>query len=452
MRSNNTQSEKRTGEDAAIVLIARVWFIAASIGTQSILAWTLAPEGRGAYAVCFIFGTLFGVLFTCGTDRGAQYSVMSRGLTVSQAASAAAVIAVTGSIAAMGLGWFLIHTPFSFFQKAATSDFELSLLLIPLSLLNTVFMLQMNGLKRFVARGVIVVIQTTTTLALSAVFLGLLGLGVKGALWAQAIGLALGIALQVRDLSGHCGFTVALPQWQQLRPILFYGARFFVARLGAMVNLQLGVIFLALVASQNEIGLFSAASALAVRTLIIPESIEVSILPRIYAELERRHDLVGRAIRITGLFMGVTLGFLVIVSVPLVDILLSPQFLPAVPLIWILVPGIFALGWSTILMGYFRATNRPGLISWCIWTGLVVSATLLVVLYPHMGVSAAAWALTLGFAVRAVALIVCYHRISGAGVVETFRPQYDDLVLLNGYAGRMRTRLSTLGRARHERT
>ena len=284
--------------------------------------------------------------------------------------------------------------------------------------------------------------------ALSAVFLGLLGLGVKGALWAQAIGLALGIALQVRDLSGHCGYTVALPRWRQLRPILFYGIRYFVARLGTMVNQQLGVILLALVASQDEIGLFAAASALAVRTLIIPESIEISILPRISVESERRKDLVGRAIRISSLFMGVTLGLLVVVSVPLVNILLSPQFLVAVPLIWILVPGIFVQGWSTILMGYFRAVNRPGVVSWCIWAGLVVNASLLLVLYPHMGVSAAAWALALGFAVRAVALMVCYHRISGAGVVETFWPQLEDMALIRSSTGRVYARLTAMGTGR----
>ena len=437
--------------DSVIVLATRVWFVVANIGTQSMLAWMLLPGGRGSYAVCFLFGTLFGVIFTIGTDRAAQHFVMTKELSVSQGASAATIIAVTGSTIAMGLGWFLIHTQISFFQKAEISDFELSLLLIPSYILNIFFRLQLSGLRRFVSRAIITVVQTTTNLLLVALFLGFLGFGVTGALWAQVISLSLGTALLVRNLCVHCGFRFIVPRWSHFRPIIHYGARYFVARLGNMVDVQLGVILLGFIATESEIGLFSAAAALSLRTLIFSESIEISMLPRIASDPDRRNEIVRRSLRYSSLFTGLTLVLLVLISAPLVRILLSPGFLPAVPMIWILAPGILFQGWAMILMGHFRVINRPGFTSWSIWTGLMTNGLLFFALYPAIGVSAAAWSMSLGFAARTLMLLASYQRTSGAGLLQTFWPRREDIAFIRTALGRIYVRLSTIGRARHER-
>jgi O-antigen/teichoic acid export membrane protein len=437
--------------DSAIVFATKAWFLVATIGVQGLLAWMLGPEGRGAYAVCFVFGMLFGLMFTIGVDRAAQHFVMNKQLPVSQGVTAGIIIASIGSAIAMVVGWLLIHTSISFFQKAAVSDFELSLLLIPSWILNTFFLLQLNGLRRFISRAVITVVQTTTNLLLVILFLGVLGFGVKGALWAQVISLTLAIALQVRDLRVHCGFRLVLPRWSHYRSIVHYGARYFVANLGHMVDVQLGVILLGFMATPHEIGLFSAAAAMSLKIQIFAQSVEVSMLPRIASDADRRIAIVCRYSRLSGLFTGLALILLVLISFPLVRIVLSPSFLPAVPLIWILAPGILFQAWGTILTGYFRVINRPGLTSWSICVGLMTNGLVFYALYPEIGVSAAAWSMSLGFGVHTLILIASYQRTSGAGLSQTFWPQREDIALIRTSVAQIYVRLTTMRRTRHDR-
>jgi O-antigen/teichoic acid export membrane protein len=124
-------------------------------------------------------------------------------------------------------------------------------------------------------------------------------------------------------------------------------------------------------------------------------------------------------------------------SVPLVHILLSAKFLPAVPLLWILAPGVVIYGASQILMAYFRGIKRPGICSFVIWVGLIANALALAILYPRIGLSAAAWATTIGFACRSVVLFGAYKHVSGAQVLDVMRFRRDDF-------GRVRILLAEL--------
>ncbi len=81
------------GKETLIVFATQLWTLAVGLGTQSVLAWMLGPAGRGEYAVCMLFGGIFGVIFTFGTDRAAQYFVMSKEQSLSHAGSVAIIAA-----------------------------------------------------------------------------------------------------------------------------------------------------------------------------------------------------------------------------------------------------------------------------------------------------------------------------------------------------------------------
>ena len=67
-----------SGQDIAILFaIPRIGLVVPGLLVQGLLAWLL-PEGRGSYAVCLVFGTLLGMLFTPGAQSGAQYLVLAR--------------------------------------------------------------------------------------------------------------------------------------------------------------------------------------------------------------------------------------------------------------------------------------------------------------------------------------------------------------------------------------
>ena len=199
--------------------------------------------------------------------------------------------------------------------------------------------------------------------------------------------------------------------------------------------------------TQHQIGYFAAASALILRLLILSDSIESSLLPRIAADARGRPGLVGQCGRLSGAASALALGLLVALSVPLVRLLFSDAFLPSVPLIWILAPGLLVYAGAKVLMAYFRATNRPEVCSWVVWTGLSVNVGLLLVLYPRIGLPAAAWAMTAGLVCRSLFLVIAFRRVSGESFRSTWAPRADDLVWVRSSARAVIARVLRAGGA-----
>ena len=71
MRDAPRGPERTGGQDVAIAFAARLGLAVFTLLIQGILAWLLLPEGRGSYAVCVVFGTVLGLLFTPGVEQGA---------------------------------------------------------------------------------------------------------------------------------------------------------------------------------------------------------------------------------------------------------------------------------------------------------------------------------------------------------------------------------------------
>ena len=304
--------------------------------------------------MCMLFGGIAGVIFTLGADRAAQFFIMSKEQSLSQAGSAAVIAALCGSAVATVIGFLLIHSPLNFFQKADSGSFEIALALIPLTVLNSTLEMQLAGLRRFARLAHVAVLQTSTTLVLILALVGKFGLGVDGALLAQVATSILVTWLFWRDLRIACGFRLILPEWRHFRQILSYGGRYYFARTGIFVDSGLGTFVVAMFASRQGIGLFAAASALVLKVFVFADSVEAALLPRIAADSAGRTALVGQCVRLSGLFTAAAVGIIVALSYPLVSILLSPKFLSAVPLIWILAPGVVIYGGSQILMAFFE--------------------------------------------------------------------------------------------------
>ena len=263
--------------------------------------------------------------------------------------------------------------------------------------------------------------------------------------FALALSYTASIGLSLWDLRQHAGLHYELPSRRDFLDVVDYGRKYYVARVGAIIDPQLGILFLAILATPHEIGLFAAACAIVLRTLLLSESIEASLLPRVAADPSGIPEFVGQCARILAMILGGGLLVLVVMSDLIVRTLLSEAFLPAVPLLWILAPGVFLHGTSKILMVYFRGRNRPEICSWVVWIGLSANLVMLVLLYPTLGLHAAAWAMSIGFVVRSLVLAVAFSRVSGNSFRMTWLPRAADLSLLSRSVQQMFERFASGG-------
>ena len=419
---------KLTGaEEVGVVLATRLGLILGGLAVQSMLAYTLLPEGRGAYAVCVIFGGLFGALFTPGADRGIQYYLMAKRISVSEGVWVALIICIIGSAIAIVVAVLLISSDITFFQKADRSSLHLSLPLIPLTAFSTSLQLQLAGLRRFARLGLFSVLQTTTNVVILVVLVFGFNLRVDGALISAAVGHSVMISAILGDLRRSYGLSVVIPSHKVLRRIVRYGLEYHLARMGQVVDVQIGALFLGMVAGRADIGIFTAASVLLTRVSIIPDAMSSALLPRVAAEAGGRPALVTFCGRVTYWLTGAALIVLCAISVPLTHLLLSDAFLPSVELMWIMAPGVFVYSGASVLMAYFRGINRPSVCSWVVWAGLLGNLAMVTLLYPHLGIAAAAWGMTAGRLCRSAVIVLAFVRREHLSPMCIWFPQRDDI-------------------------
>ncbi len=425
LKENSGSASSST--ETAIVFVTNLGLIVISLGSQSMLAWMLGPEGRGAYAVCVLFATIMGVVFSFGVDRASQYFLIARRHSVSSSLTIAFTLTLTGSFVALILSWFLIDTGLSFFDKAEQSSFQASLILIPLTISFTVLHLQLAALRMFVELGAACVIQGLTNLLLIPLLAIVFDLGVNGAIIAYIGGFIAGIVAALSMLRTKHGYKFERVRLRELKDVLSYGLRYYAARLGHLLDAHVATIILAMMATQAEVGLFVAVSLLVLKLQIFSDSIEASLLPRITSNSSKVTEIVEQCVRLTALFTALAAVLVMVLAIPLTEYILSPAFLAAAPLVLILGPSIIFHGTSKIILAYFRATNRPEICSTVVIVGLAINCLGLLTLYPSMGLVGAAWAMAIAFVVRSLLILYAYRYITGRRVLELMRPQANDL-------------------------
>lgn len=434
-------------QEVIIQLLAQGGLLLVTLLTQSLLAYILLTEGRGAYAICIMVGGMLGVLFTPGADRGAQYYLMAAKMSVSQSVAIAVTICVVGSAVGALLTWPLINlSGWTFFEQADASSFYLALALIPLTALSLSLELQLAAFRRFTRIAIYTLTRSAVMVVGIALLTGrpllsglgidlpagswILDLGVDGALLAVIGGHLAEVLLYLRDLRKHCGLGLERPTRAGFKQVLSYGLRFHVARVVAAFDPRIGILMLGVVATQGEIGLFAAASGIMFRVATIPNALGLSLLPRIAGEGNGQPALMALYLRLVSMVTGSALLVLLAVSQPGVRLFLSENFLPVVPLVWIMAPGIYAFAAGKIFETYFSGINRPQVCSWALWIGLIGNVGAFFALYPQWGLAGAAGAFTLGMLLRGAYLAVLFRRTSGLSLGRTWLLQSGDLAFI----------------------
>ncbi len=427
MASSVAEPQTRGRQEVLILLVARALLMGLGVLHQGLLAYMLLPEGRGAYAVCLLFGTLLWVLFTPGGGRGPQYFVMARQISLSQGVSIALTISLAGGGIAVACGIPLVLSGLSLFRNADSQLFFLALALIPLISFSDAMALILNGLRRFARLAVFFLVRSVVAVAALVMLTWGFDLGVGGAIIALFLSNLVFITACIWDLARNCGLVWEWPARSGVTRSLGYGLRHHVVKIGAIADERLGSLLLGLTSSRADIGFFSAGSAMMARMLELPYSISTAVQPRIAASDAGLPELTAFCARLGWWITGATLVVLLAISEPLVRIILSDAFSPVVSLMWILAIGIAVYSGADLFTAYFRGVNRPEICSWAVSLGLAVNVVSFFALFPLMGLEAAAWAMTAGLVTRGVFLIVAFCRATGMGLVATCAPRSRDI-------------------------
>lgn len=218
-------------KDFTAIFNGRIITVCLSIGTQSCLARFLLPDGRGSYAVCLVFSTLLGLVFSFGCETAFVYFVASKRFNISEGITYTFIIGLVVSLADICTGLIILQLPFSFTAKATSGALHLAILYTPIALFATIFLQLLTSLGKFRIFAVFTILRELNRLVFVLIFVLGFSQGVEGALLASITSDTVIIILTLRFYLLNCGVTWIKPKFDDLREVFLYGTRYYLGRL-----------------------------------------------------------------------------------------------------------------------------------------------------------------------------------------------------------------------------
>lgn len=414
--------------DARFAAVGHVVTIACSIALQAMLARLLGTEGRGQYAVCVSsFAMLLMLAWTIGQEMANVYFIGSGRMNPSEALSQSIIMALGSSLLAIGVGYALTYLPLAFFDKAPLHLYRLSLLTITpaISLLFlSRILLGKGSVKDFTIVTGGSAILGVACLAVVAVF----GATPDRAVIAYIVSQWFAVFFCLVLLRDRYQVRLVRVSLGRIRQSLGYGVRFYLGKLCSLANAQLGTIVLAFMAVDAAlIGIYATAVAMVTKLWIVPDALQVAILPRVSAGGKDCIEQTARSVRIAVAVTGIgAIGFAILAR-PIVMLVLSSRFEAAVIPILLILPGAAIRTVARILPGHFNGINRPGITSLAVMAGLVSGGFLLVVLVPSWGLAGAAVGTSVSYLVEVSVMVIAFRRITGASLRQLLVVKREDI-------------------------
>jgi O-antigen/teichoic acid export membrane protein len=413
------------------VFATRIVQFALALPTSILISRLLGPTDKGAYVAVTTLPGMLSALGLLGLPSAVNYFA-GRGSSVRSLTRASILFTLILSLVLIGIVWVSLPWLETSFLRAAPDDLaRVILVTVPTGMLASFGGTILYGRQTIRTYNVVLIVQSATTLVAAVVFVGVLHLGVVGAVAGTILSstlLAAGVAtavlgLQRRDRSGHA---------VSLRSLISYGGRLYPASVTGYFNYRADTYLIQalLLAPGRALGLYSIAVTFAELIFYVPDSISTMLLPRVAgASAADASVIVGRVGRLTMLITSAAAVALIPAAIVGIHVVL-PAYIDSIPAFLVLLPGVVSLSLAKIMTSYISGRGRPGIVSVGAIAALVLNISLNLVLIPMLGIVGASLASLASYTALATMMLVAAGRLAGAPVRSLFLPGAAELNLL----------------------
>jgi O-antigen/teichoic acid export membrane protein len=179
------------------------------------------------------------------------------------------------------------------------------------------------------------------------------------------------------------------------RSSLAYAGKAYVAGIFAYLVLRTNVFLLEHFHGQAAVGHYSVAVYLFEALTLVPLSLAMILFPRLVQDEDGRWPLVQRALLVCAALMFACCLLCAALARPLIALAFGAAYLPALPIVYCILPAAFCYGLISVLSQYLSAEGFPRL-QVAIWVAACLLAVAFgVVLIPIHGGAGAAAALSI---------------------------------------------------------
>ena len=380
--------------------------------TSFLLAGILLPEGRGEYALLVLVPGMLNALGQLGLPSAMSFFA-GRGRSVHDLQRLGWILTLGLSVLLVGGTVLILPWLQSTFLRPVSQELLLlSLASVPFQLTTAFAGSTLIGRQRLRNYNLIVVGQSLIMLAGVLLLVGILGLGVAGALIsyvsaAIVVAVATGLELQRAVAQDpQPGAPVSLAQ------IVGYGLRIYPASVSGYFSYRVDVLILsAMLGQASSIGLYTFAVSLAELAFMIPDSVSTVFFPRV-AGMERKDAdaLAPQMSRFTLLLTAIGIVALIPAAWVATTVIL-PAYAASFGPFLVLLPGITALSISKVVAGYVGGLGLPLAVARASIANLVINVVANVVLVTILGILGAALASLISYVCHASILVATASRI-----------------------------------------
>ncbi|HOI57112.1 MULTISPECIES: flippase [unclassified Methanoculleus] len=300
---------------------------------------------------------------------------------------------------------------------------------ISLSVVNTTLLSLLNGLREMRSYSFRFILRSFLLIVLATLFI-LSGFGAAGAVLALLLTEIGTFAFVISVARRHFSLQV-VDHWATTKKILTFGSQVFIAGAIFLINTYTDTLLIGYMLTDADVGWYAVAFAIArVAFLSLPGSISTVSYPAIseyYSKGLRDavEAVITRSIRYCLILLSTVGLVLICLSEAIITFVFGPAYLPAVPVIIILVYGMIVFGAVSSIGPAISAMNRPGLSSKATLVMAGANVCFDVTLIPLLGITGAAIGTVGSYTILAVLILWVLHhvfdiRIESATIITTF--------------------------------
>lgn len=398
-----------------------------------IIARKLGAEGQGAYSATVALTSFWATAFLFGIDTAHTYYLASKRYSLAEIMTHAFFWSLILGVVATPLYIWVAPLMNADGGPLFSGVLTLSALAVPLILLKYFLLSAFLGNQKITAYNLITVASNLVLLAILLVTLVWRPGGIRIAVISYLISLAVFAIVGLIWVIRRVGRFSPRLSSEILRESLSYGLKGHLGSLAIQGTYRLDQILITGMIGLQAQGFYSIAVLLAEKLSHVPSSVQLVLFPRVSSLTDEEANKITPMACRTSFLLVIMIGVvLFLVAQPIIELLYSKEFAPAVPALRILVPGVALLSVGKILSSDLSGRNRrlgPSLI---IVLAFLVNLTFNLLWIPRYGIEGAAWASTLSYGLQTVGLTLLFWKVSGVPPQRLLIPQKSDLVRLKG--------------------
>ena len=392
-----------------------------------LLARYLKPEGMGVVATFTAIPLMLSSLAELGIRQSIAYSVGQEKYNINEISRATSFLWLITSCLSMVV--VLIVYYFQGMYDHGVGICLIGALFVPITLI----LRYANGMglgKQWIGRiNVAEGFNAIGRLTLILLFVVLLRLYVTGALLMEVVVVLLPGAMMLYWLKSDLGLKFT-PKWNPnlSKSLILHGFKYALALFVMSLNYRINILILQRFVSDSEIGYFSVGIRLAELIWLIPASVGMVIFSHSTASADP-HEFSLKTIQVLKINLYLcSIGAIVFgVLCPFfIGFLFGKEYLPSVPIIRMMLPGIVAMVIFKILNADLAGKGKPLFALKAFIFALIINVILNLILVPYYGAFGSAVASTISYCFGAVLYIIQYSIVVGLDVKDiVWNPKAD---------------------------